>query len=113
MNEAKPVRVEGDPEGYEAVFDGQEATCRDCDICGTDKCWSGVPCESYKRPEGRGVHYVRVRNPEPEKGRNAWDIGEELNSGAWYRSAESSLWFRDWRQAGMIDAVRINGWEYR
>ena len=107
MVETKPVRVEGDPEGYEAVFDGQEATCGDCDILGTDKCRAGVPCGSVRRPEGRSVHYVK------EKGRNAWDIVKERDSGAWYRSAESSLWFRDWRQAGMIDAVRINGWEYR
>ena len=112
MVETKPVRVEGDPEGYEAVFDA-EVPCRGCDIFRTATCKPGVPCQSYRRPEGRGVHYVRVRNPEPEKGRNAWDIVKEHDSGAWYRSAESSLWFRDWRQAGMIDAVRINGWEYR
>lgn len=110
MDETKPVRVEGDPEGYEAVFEGE---CSECGAQLDGVCRPGVPCTPWQRPEGRSVHYVRVRNPEPEKGRNAWDIGKELDSGAWYRSAESSLWFRNWRQAGMIDAVRINGWEYR
>lgn len=110
MDEAIPVRVEGDPGGYEAVFEGE---CGECDALLDGVCRSGIPCAEWRRPEGRSVHYVKARDPEPEKGRNAWDIGKELDSGAWYRSAESSLWFRDWRQAGMIDAVRINGWEYR
>ena len=106
MSAEKPARVEGDPEGYEPVFDGESDGCDVCALQATELCVPGRPCLPWNRPERLGVHYVRA-----EKGRNAWDIGEELNSGAWYKGGY--LWYRDWRDAGDISEVRINGKEYR
>ena len=108
MSAEKPARVEGDPEGYEAVFGGE---CSECGARLDGACRPGVPCTPWRRPEGRGVHYVKEKDPEPEKGRNAWDIGKELDSGAWYKGGD--LWYRDWRGAGDISEVRIDGKEYR
>jgi hypothetical protein len=59
MSKKKPVRIEGDPEGYEPVFDGDEYGCPFCDIRGTKTCNSDGVCLSILRPEKRGVHYVK------------------------------------------------------
>lgn len=59
MSEEKPVRIEGDPEGYDPVFHyDNEWYCPLCAIRGTKNCSDGV-CLPRSRPEKRGVHYVK------------------------------------------------------
>jgi hypothetical protein len=115
MESDKPKRIEGDPEGYEPVFIGEdEPSCTLCALNGRVGC-ENAPCLDYRRPGGRGVYYVKAGNAgwgaPREAGRTAWDIGKELDEGVWFKGGD--LWYRDAKSAGEIGRVRVEGKEFR
>ena len=56
---AKPVKIAGDPEGFDVVRDPVGCrTCRGCALLGLPECLA-APCLPHRRSDGRGVHYVR------------------------------------------------------
>lgn len=64
--ELKPVRVDGDPEGYRAkFFFAVTHTCRSCDLYPEefDRLCNSSPCSAGERPEGRNVIYIREARP--------------------------------------------------
>ena len=59
MSTEKPIRVNGDPCGFDPVFTEKgQSSCRICKCRGISEVCSTAPCFSYKRPERRHIHYV-------------------------------------------------------
>lgn len=54
-----PQRIDGDPEGYDVVFDNPyEANCCKCGLYSKIEACEDAPCVSCYRVERKPVHYV-------------------------------------------------------
>lgn len=58
MSEAKPVRIKGDPKGYDVVETTDGESCKHCAFKRRQRCY-GVLCYVYERPDRKHIHYVK------------------------------------------------------
>ena len=91
----KPKRVDGDPEGFEPVFDaaglGRCSQCEACALIATDNCCE-APCMSFQRPEGRRIHYVEVlENKEKEMKPDYAKLVNELSEARARKAQEAAM----------------------